>query len=152
MKVRDVMTTSVVSLRPQVPAHTAAALLVSHGFTAAPVVDDDERVIGIATEADLVRGRITAEGGEPAKEQPEPTVGDVMTEAPVVARSDEDLADVVTMMLDNAIRSVPIVDDGRLVGVVSRRDVLRLVSHGTLTSEDVWRERVEMASHSRGDV
>jgi predicted transcriptional regulator len=150
MKARDVMSTPVISLRAQVPAHVAAALLVSNGFTAAPVVDDDDRVIGIATEADLVRGRIAAEGSESAEERPEPTVADVMTEAPVVGRSDDDLADVVTMMLDSKIRSVPIVDDDRLVGVVSRRDVLRLVSHGTLTSEDVWRRRVEMASHSRG--
>lgn len=74
------------------PAHVAAALFVSHGFTAAPVVDDDDRVIGIATEADLVRGRITAEGSESVEERPEPTVADVMTEAPVVGRSDDDLA------------------------------------------------------------
>jgi CBS domain-containing protein len=65
----------VTSLRPQVPAHAAAGLLVSHGFTGAPVVDVDERVIGIATEADLVRGRITAEGGS-TEERPEPTVAD----------------------------------------------------------------------------
>jgi len=150
MKARDVMSTPAVSLKPQVPAHVAAALLVSHGFTGAPVVDADEHIVGVATEADLVRGRISAEGSEPVEEQPEPTVADVMTAPPAVARSDEDLAEVVTMMLDSGIRSVPVVDGDRLVGVVSRRDVLRLVAHGTLTSEDVWRQRVDMASHSRG--
>jgi predicted transcriptional regulator len=149
MKASDVMSRPAIFLRPQLPAHVAAGLLVSHGFTGAPVVDDDERVIGIATEADLVRGRITAEGGS-TEQRPEPTVADVMTEAPVVGRSDDDLAEIVTRMLDGGIRSVPIVDDGRLMGIVSRRDVLRLVAHGTLTSEDVWRRRDEMASHDRG--
>ena len=51
-----------------------------------------------------------------------------MTSAPTTMRSGDDLADVVTVMLDARIRSVPIVDDGELVGIVTRRDVLRLVA------------------------
>lgn len=150
MKARDVMTRPAISLSPKTPAQSAAALLVSHGFTGAPVVDEDERVVGIATEADLVRGRIAPDDWTGTKQPPEPTVEDVMTPAPVVARSDDDLADIVATMLDRGIRSVPVVKDGRLEGILSRRDVLRLVAHGTLTSEDVWRERTGMASHDRG--
>jgi CBS domain-containing protein len=56
MKARDVMSSPVIFLRPRVPADVAAALLVAHGYTAAPVVDEDGLVVGIATEADLVRG------------------------------------------------------------------------------------------------
>lgn len=152
MKVRDAMSSPAISLKADVPAKVAAALLVSHGYTAAPVVDEDERVIGIATEADLVRGRIVPEGWTVEEEQPEPRVRDVMTEAPVMAASEDDLADVVATMLDRAIRSVPVVDGGRLVGVLTRRDVLRLVARGTLASEDAWRRRTEMASHDRGAV
>ena len=73
-----------------------------------------------------------------------------MTATPVVARPDEDLAEVVVRMLDHGIRSVPVVDNDRLVGVVSRRDVLRLVAHGDLASEDVWRRRYGMENHDRG--
>ncbi|OLT00456.1 hypothetical protein BJF90_35310 [Pseudonocardia sp. CNS-004] len=146
------MSSPAISLKADVPAKAAAALLVSHGYTAAPVVDEGERVIGIATEADLVRGRIAPEGWAVEEEQPEPRVREVMTEAPVVAASGEDLADVVATMLDRGIRSVPVTDAGRLVGVLTRRDVLRLVAHGTLTSEEAWRQRVGMASHDRGAV
>lgn len=152
MKVRDAMSRPAISLKADVPAKAAAALLVSHGYTAAPVVDEDERVIGIATEADLVRGRIAREGRAAAEEQPEPRVREVMTEEPVVAASGDDLADVVATMLDRGIRSVPITDAGRLAGVLTRRDVLRLVAHGTLTSEEVWRQRVGIASHDRGAI
>jgi len=63
MRARDVMTSPVITLRVDVPVHLAAALLASHGFTAAPVVDHERRVVGIATEADLVRGRIVPEAG-----------------------------------------------------------------------------------------
>jgi CBS domain-containing protein len=149
MKARDVMSSPAIFLRPQVPTRTAAALLVSHGYTGAPVVDDDERVVGIATEADLVRGRITPERTAAGEKKPA-TVADVMTTTPVVARPDEDLSEVVVRMLDNGIRSVPVVENDRLVGVVSRRDVLRLVAHGDLTSEDVWRRRYGMTGHDGG--
>jgi len=84
-------------------------------------------------------------------EQPfEPTVAEVMTPSPTVMRPDDDLADVVALMLDLAIRSVPIVEAGRMVGIVSRRDVLRAVAEHVLTSEDVLAERTAMTSHDRG--
>jgi CBS-domain-containing membrane protein len=133
MKAREVMSSPVVFLRPRVPADGAAALLVAHGFTAAPVVDDDGRVIGIATETDLVRGRIIPDGWV-AEKRPEPVVAEVMTHAPICAQPEDDLADVVSMMLEARIRSIPIVDDGRLVGIISRRDVLRLVARGEAAS------------------
>jgi CBS domain-containing protein len=133
MRVRDVMSSPAIFLRPRVPADVAAALLVAHGFTAAPVVDDDGFVVGIATEADLVRGRFVPEGWT-VDERPEPTVADVMTHAPICMRPEDDLADLVSTMLDAPIRSIPIVEDGRLVGVVSRRDVLRVVARGGAAS------------------
>ena len=51
------MSSPVITVREGTPVHVAAALLVSHGFTAVPVVDEHRRVVGIATEADLMRGR-----------------------------------------------------------------------------------------------
>jgi CBS domain-containing protein len=140
MLARDVMSSPVITLRPDVSAHAAAALLVSHGFTAAPVVDREHRVIGIVAEADLVRGRIVPDGWT-VDDLPEPTVEDLMTRAPIAMRPDADLADVVALMLDEKIRSVPIVDEGVLVGVVSRRDALRVVAHREITSDDVRRRR-----------
>jgi CBS domain-containing protein len=145
MKARDVMSSPAISVRPQVPAYVAAALLVSHGFTAAPVVDDDGCVVGIATEADLMR-LLIAEDGRAADGHRERTVEDVMTPAPVVVRSDDDLADVLATMLDRGTRSVPVLDGDRLAGVLSRRDILRLVARGTLTTEDLWRRRVGAGS------
>jgi CBS domain-containing protein len=139
MKARDVMSSPVITLRPDTPARAAAALLISHGFTAAPVVEA-EGVIGIATEADLMRARIVPDGWV-VEEGPEPTVAAVMTPAPETMRPEDDLADVAALMLDRRIRSVPIVDGGRLVGIVSRRDVLRCIARRERTSAEVRRRR-----------
>lgn len=135
MLARDVMSSPVITLRPDVPVHAAAALLVSHGFTGAPVVDAEHRIIGVVTEADLVRGRIVPDGWT-VEEGPEPTVGQVMTSSPTAMPPDADLADVVARMLEQGIRSMPIVEDGRPVGVVSGRDALRVVAdRGLRTAE-----------------
>jgi len=151
MRARDVMTSPVITVRPDTPAHVAAALLVSHGFTAAPVVTAEGGVVGIVTEADLVRGRIMPDGWV-VEQPPEPTVGTVMTGTPLAFRPEDDLADVVSLMLDDGIRTVPIIDDGRLVGIISRRDVLRCVARRELTSAEVWRRRMGMTSDERDEI
>ncbi|MBW0119468.1 CBS domain-containing protein [Pseudonocardia abyssalis] len=140
MKARDVMTSPVITLRPDTPVHAAAALLIAHGFTAAPVVGPHRRLLGIATEADLVRGRVVPDGWT-VQPGPEPAVAAVMTPDPTTARPDDDLADVVATMLDRGVGSVPVVEDGDLVGILSRRDVLRCVARRELTSAEVHRRR-----------
>jgi CBS domain-containing protein len=139
MNAADVMTRPVITLHANTPVSAAAALLISHGFTAAPVVDAG-RVVGIATEADLMRGRIVPDGWI-VEELPEPTVAAVMVPEPLTMRPDDDLAEIVAHMLDRGIRSVPIVDEGQLVGIVSRRDVLRCVARRELTSAEVQGRR-----------
>jgi len=142
MRARDVMTSPVITLRPNAPVHAAAALLCSHGFTSAPVVDPAGALVGIASEADLMRGRIVRDGSVVPPE-PDSTVREVMTTAPAAMRPEDDLADVVARMLDARTRSVPIVEDGKLMGIVTRRDVLRVVARRELTSDDVSRRRFE---------
>ena len=128
MRVRDVMSSPAVSLRPRTQAGRAAALLVERGFTAAPVLDAEGRLRGIATEADLLRGRLAADGG------PAPVVADLMTPCPATVAPDAALADLAAQMLATGVRSVPVLEDGRLVGVVTRRDVLRAVAAPAATA------------------
>jgi CBS domain-containing protein len=135
MKARDVMSSPVITVRPDTPVAAAAALLVSHGYTAAPVVENG-RLIGFVTEANLMRGQIPQEGWPPPELWGKPvpgTVGEVMTGTPLGMPPAADLTDVVWLMLETNVRSMPVVDDGALVGIVSRRDVLRVVARGELT-------------------
>ena len=74
------------------------------------------------------------------------------TPEPLTARPDDNIAAVVAEMLDARVRSMPVVDHGELVGIVSRRDVLRLVAAGELTSAAVWMRRVAPVRRDRAAV
>lgn len=123
MKVREVMTHPVVSLRPQTSVDKAAELLVSHGFGAAPVRTAEGDVLGIATEADLVRDRVV-----PAADAGAHTVADVMTPAPLCVGPDEEISEVALQMLRTGDRSVLVMEHNRLVGIVTSRDLLSVLA------------------------
>jgi CBS domain-containing protein len=132
MHARDIMTSPVVTVPPDLPVQEAAAVLVSHGFTALPVVDSDGGLIGIVTEADLVRGRYT--------EHSSAFVADVLT-TPVIGMAPGTPAEVLArVMLDDRLRCIPIVDGSRVVGVVTRRDLVRAMARpDSDVAEDVLR-------------
>lgn len=149
MQVRDIMSRPVVRAHPTTSVEEAAAVLVENGYAALPVVEDD-RVVGIVTEADLVRGRIPAGDAGTTAARTSTRVGEVMTTAPLTRVPDSDVADVVCEMLDRRLRAIPIVADGELVGIVTRRDVLRCVAQRRLTSADVWRRTAGLVDQDRG--
>jgi CBS domain-containing protein len=134
MRACDVMTTPVVTVAPEATVRDTARLLAASGFTAIPVVDDGDRLIGIVTEADLVRDRFprdaryrrhTDDDGE--RVRPGTAVGDVMTSPVTAMGANTDVADLVRAMSDGRVRSMPIVDGSRVVGIVTRRDLVRIV-------------------------
>ena len=125
MQAQDVMNRAVITIRPHMPVAAAAALLVARGVTSAPVVTAEGRLRGIVSEVDLLRAQSTAAQG--ATEQAE-TAADVMTPQPVTVRPTDELADVAAVLLDRGVRAVPVVDGERLVGILSRRDVLNRIA------------------------
>src|SRR5438132_44793 len=97
MRARDLMTAPVITVHPWTSAKEVAELLSRHGFTALPVVDDDDRLIGIVTEADLIRGRIPADPryvDEPRETTSGQTVGDLMTSPATAMSTGTDVADL----------------------------------------------------------
>lgn len=132
MQARDVMTREVVTVGPDTSAKYAAEILADRGFAAVPVVDDQDRLLGIVAEADVLRGRIPQDPRlhlrreEDADAAPPPVlVRGVMTTEVRTVEATADVADIARLFVDARLRSVPVVDRGRLVGIVSRRDVLR---------------------------
>lgn len=131
MHAHDVMTEHVVTVRPSTSITQAAKLLTEHGFSALPVVDAAGELAGIVTEADLINNRFPPPDTDRAPTTlPEMgrTVAEVMI-APIVGVShDADLSVVVREMQVHRRRCVPIIDGSRLVGVITRRDILRVLA------------------------
>ena len=158
MRAKDLMTTPVVTVRPDTPAKEAARLLASRGFTALPVVDD-QTVLGIVTEADLIDGQILPDPRSLIGDDPPPPpaprahlVADAMTNDPVVVASTTDAVEVARVMLERHLRTLPVVDDGRLAGIVTRRDLLRTIArHDRDIAQDV-RHRLAIACRGSWNV
>jgi CBS domain-containing protein len=130
MRVKDIMSHSVHSVRTDDSIEAAAKLLADRQITAAPVYDDAGELVGMVSEGDLLWHRVPADptahlspvvgdGDRPH------TVADVMSGAPLTTWPDADVADVAQTMLDREVRSLPVLEGDVVVGIVSRRDILR---------------------------
>jgi citrate synthase len=116
--VADVMSNEVVTVGPSDTVATACGRMLERGVGSA-VVTDGKRPIGILTERDLVR--VSAEGADPTA-----TVSDWMTPNPDTVPSDQEVNVAFVSLQKHGYRHFPVVDDGRLVGIVSLRDMLKL--------------------------
>jgi CBS domain-containing protein len=125
------MTREVVTVGPETSTKYAAEVLAERGFAALPVVDGDDQLVGIVAEADVLRDRLPADPRLHARrdasavETPSLLVRGVMTSRVRTVRDTDDIADVARLFVDERVRSVPVLEQERLVGIVSRRDLLR---------------------------
>lgn len=130
MLVREVMTREVVTVGPETTVKEAVRRLSEHQITAMPVVDAEGRLVGVVSEADVLRDTVLPDprahelpvhlsGGPYAAR-----VTDVMSHFPLTVRADSDLASAAELMTGTAVKSLPVVEGGAVVGVVSRRDII----------------------------
>jgi CBS domain-containing protein len=150
--VRDVMTTSVVTVRADQPFEEVADLLAEHKIGAAPVVDDDNHVVGLLRDEDLIVSEsnlhvptwfnllgvsVPVPGAQRHFERElrrmvAATVADLMTTHFETAKPDDTLGRVASRMHDRDVTHIPVVDgDGRLVGIIARGDLVRRVATDT---------------------
>ncbi len=129
MKATEVMTTPFISVGPELSVKEAALVLLDHRIAAAPVLEHGA-LIGMVSELDLLWGDVIADPRAhlaPVPQQPggARTVADVMTRDVVAMPIDTDTADLLSHMRSANVRSIPIVEGDRVVGIVARRDLLR---------------------------
>lgn len=123
MLVKDHMATKVVALQPDMEILRAAQVLISHDISGAPVLDPHGRLVGLLTERDFMRVALQAAyHGEPGG-----LVREFMTEDPVTVSPEDTILDLAQRFISEKFRRYPVVDGGRLVGVISRRDVMRAI-------------------------
>ena len=118
--VRDFMVTRVVTLAPETDIFQAMKTLVQNRFSGAPVVDAQNNLVGMLSEKDCLRvfasGAYYYDAGG--------RVADFMTRAVATVAPDDELFKVADMFMSQSFRRLPVVVDGKLVGQISRRDVL----------------------------
>ena len=143
MLVRDVMTENVFTVTPGTPLKLVATRMLEYGVSGMPVVDDGDDVVGVVSETDVLFKERTAPDrkgvvdwlvhyGEdpPLAKLDARTAGDAMTMPAVTIPSGRSVEDAATLMLDLRIDRLPVVDSGRLVGIVTRTDLVRAFARG----------------------
>ncbi|KAB3534146.1 CBS domain-containing protein [Alkaliphilus pronyensis] len=144
MKAKEIMTKEVISVKRENTVEEVVKLLIDNNISGLPVVDEENKVVGVITEGDLIyRNKklqlpsyftildsyIFLESTKSLREQIKKMVGyrveDVMTKKVITANEEDDIEDVATLMANNKINRIPIVKDGALVGIVSRRDIIK---------------------------
>ena len=123
-KVGDFMDAVVPTLSPETQIMKAVDFLLRHQVTGAPVVDSDGRLLGIITETDLLK--LVTEGiqGQPPTEA---TVAEYMTPDVVTVPPTVDIYYAAGIFLNNKFRRLPVVKDGKIVGAITRYDLLRVI-------------------------
>lgn len=134
MLVREVMTSPVITIPDDASVRRAIRILHENDITAAPVVDAAGTLVGVVSEMDLLRGefepdpRASALPAPPVVTSPPRRVADVMTRAVVTVTENTDAAVLTDLMVAKRIKSVPVLRGDRIVGVVSRRDLLGMLA------------------------
>ena len=144
MKVKDIMSTDVMSVGRDTTIEEVARILIENGITSAPVVDDHNNIIGIISEKDLIYKDIdpsvpsTTEylGGiiflngldhyhEELKKLTATRVEQMMTTEVITVKPDDTVKELGRVLVDEGVNSIPVTEKGKLVGIVSSTDIVK---------------------------
>jgi CBS domain-containing protein len=165
MKASDVMVSNVITVGPDATVQDVAEILLANRISAVPVVGPDGELVGIVSEADLIRRAETGTERRPSRlralmngserlateflKAHAHRVADVMTREVIVATTDTSLHDIAAMLEKNGIKRVPVVRNRKLVGIVSRANLVQAlatvrkeVKAATATSDSMIRQDV----------
>jgi CBS domain-containing protein len=155
LTVADAMTPDPVSVPPEMEVGDVAKVMVDKGIGGVPVVTKDGDLVGIVTESDLILqdsevkfpsfvhfldGYIFVPGAvhkfeEKFRKAVAATAGEMMTEDVLTVAPDDKIEDVADLMTKKKMKRFPVVEDGRLVGIITIRDIVKLISTDTPVEE-----------------
>jgi CBS domain-containing protein len=118
---KDIMMTDVITVKTDTPILEAMELVAKHNISGLPVVDDNMTLIGMVSEKDMVNSLYSLE------DQAKKTVDDFMTQPALFFDERESLLDVCDFLKKNVFRRVPITSEGKLVGIISVRDIIEYI-------------------------
>jgi len=127
LEVRDCMSSSPITVSPRTEITQVVRMLIEHDISGVVVVDDGARVVGVVTERDCIAAAASAdyygEWGGPVEK--------FMSSPAECVEPGENLVDVADRLTKSAFRRFPVVEEGRLVGLLARRDVMRALDIGS---------------------
>lgn len=141
---RDIMTTEILSVRKETPVAELASLLTTHNISGAPVLDEDDRVVGVVTESDLIDqskklhiptvitildsvfylenpDKMEAE----MKKMAATTVAEICSSSPKTILPDTGIDEIATIMAEENIHTLPVLDNGKLAGIIGKKDIIK---------------------------
>ena len=118
----DIMTRKVYTIHPEASAQEAAQLLSRHRISGLPVVNEDSKIIGMVTEADII-SKVHREGLR---------VADIMSHGVITVTEDTAVGEIASLLTERKIKRVPVVSGEKLIGIVSRGDIVHAVAQGHL--------------------
>ena len=146
MKAKDIMTTNVITINQNAPIPLIAKILVENSISGAPVVDNENNIVGMVSEGDLLRketsprlpshinilGAFIYYNGveryhDDLKKLMAEQAESLMTEDVITISPDTEIEEIGKLMLEHGIKRLPVVQDGKMVGLVSRRDMVKLL-------------------------
>jgi CBS-domain-containing membrane protein len=134
VKVTEIMSRPVITAIPSMPLKDAVRLLVEHGISALPVLDARGELVGIVSEADLLPmqtrpdPRAQATPQRPSAGQSPLTVGEVMTHKVLTLGAGTEVSQAARSLLEAGVKRMPVVRGHRVIGIVSRRDLIRVIA------------------------
>ena len=156
MQAREMMSTPVITVTAEASLKEVAELMIARGVSGVPVVDGDGRPLGMISESDFLardefnrRSGVFERLGETlgsGTRQHGRTAADLMVAPLITARPDAQVRELAQLMATHAINRVPIVEDGRIIGMVTRADVLRTLTRpdAAIAVEIRWRFEHEL--------
>lgn len=121
LKVQDIMTRKVICIKKDISIIDAMRLMAKNNITGIPVVEDDMTLVGILSEQDVLRLFHTFE------DEKNRTVNEFMTQPAIYFEEESPLMDACYCLRDNSIRRVPVTSNGKVVGVISRSDIIKCI-------------------------
>ncbi|MGA1823675.1 MAG: HPP family protein [bacterium] len=118
--IKSIMTNHVISIKEDTQIYKAIDALVNNNISGLPVLSDDGSLLGIVTEKDIMTYMLTAD----VKDMTKP-VAEIMVRDVVSFNEDDDVAKVFKCLMENAFRRAPILSEGKVVGIVSRRNIIK---------------------------
>ncbi|MDZ7642258.1 MAG: CBS domain-containing protein [Desulfurivibrio sp.] len=146
---REIMSREIVSVPPEMPVEELASLLWEKRISGAPVVDGDGRLVGVVTESDLIdqakkfhiptaitilEAVIFLDRGKKVEQEVSKMAGsrvkDICASEPVTVNPETPLDEVATIMAEKHLHTLPVLEEGKVVGVIGKTDIIRTLSAG----------------------